>query len=428
VDEQGSARIDRRELLRRGAVGAAAAGVLGSSAGQALAGTSARAASAGVELWHWQAGNAYPDIFAAAGKRWSAKSGGKFHQTSVPYNSYWAKFKTAVAGGSTPDVMEMSWTGQYHDLIKAKTLAPLDPALKKGFPAFFQTVMDSLAYQGKHYAIPLDLNTLTIAYNKNLFAKLHLKVPKTLDELIALAKPIRDAGFQPLSVNVKDGWPDGDLWFAQVAYTDPTGQAIRRAETGAIPWTAAPFLRAAENVQKMKAAGLFADGSDATDFNGNIAAFATGQVAMTYPHGNFSTGIIAKAVGSKFAWDLFPFPPLKAGAKPLATGGPAIIWSIPAKAKNPEGALDFMRDTTDKIGFAALVKENFIPSAKASVASNPSAIYRRMVSFQPTAATRAIFVPAVYTALLNEMQALVGGSSKPQNVVSAMQKAAKSAK
>src|SRR5207302_10814034 len=129
---------DRRELLRRGAVFAAATGVLG-GAEEALAGV---AAGPGLEVWHWQAGNAYPDIFGAAGKRWSTKTGGKFHQTSVPYASYWAKFKTAVAGGSTPDVMEMSWTGQYHDLIKAKTLAPLDAALTNGFPALFKTVMD----------------------------------------------------------------------------------------------------------------------------------------------------------------------------------------------------------------------------------------------------------------------------------------------
>jgi raffinose/stachyose/melibiose transport system substrate-binding protein len=422
VDEQQSARIDRRELLRRGAVGAAAVGALG-TAGRAFAGTSARAAGEGLELWHWQAGNAYPDIFAAAGKRWSAKSGGKFHQTSVPYNSYWAKFKTAVAGGSTPDVMEMSWTGQYHDLIKAKTLTPLDPALKKGFPAFFQTVMDSLAYQGKHYAIPLDLNTLTIAYNKDLFAKLGLKVPRTLDQLLALVKPIRDAGYQPMSVNIKDGWPDGDLWFAQVAYTDATDKAIRRAEVGALPWTARPFLQAAENVKRMKDGGLFADGAESLDFNSNIAAFATGRVAMTYPHGNFSTGIIAKAVGKKFKWDLFPFPPLNAGQKPRATGGPAIIWSVPAKAKNPDGAIEYMRLTTNPDGFKQLVKNNFIPGAKASIAGNPSPIYHRMVSFQPTAATRAIFVPEVYTALLNSMQGLLTSGGSASDVVKALAKA-----
>jgi raffinose/stachyose/melibiose transport system substrate-binding protein len=421
VDESHSTvGLDRRQLLLRGAALATAVGTFG-SVERAMA---ASRAGAGLELWHWQAGNAYPDIFAAAGKRWSEKTQGKFHQTSVPYGSYWAKFKTAVAGGSTPDVMEMSWTGQYRDLIKANTLAPLDSSLTKGFPAFYKTVMDSLLFRGKHYAIPLDLNTLTIAYNKNLFAKLGLKLPRTLDQLIALAKPIRDAGYQPMTVNVKDGWPDGDLWFAQVAYTDPTDKAIRQAEVGAVPWTAKAFVQAAENVKRMKDAGLFADGSESTDFNGNIAAFATGQVAMSYPNGNFNTGIIAKAVGKKFAWDLFPFPPLSASQKPRATGGPAIIWSVPAKAKNPDGALEYMRLTTDPTGFGALVKENFIPSAKANVSSNPSAIYHRMVSFQPTAATRAIFVPEVYTALLNSMQALLTGDSTPGDVAKALAKAA----
>ena len=112
--------MDRRQLLLRGAALATAVGTFGSVERAMAAGR----AGGGLELWHWQAGNAYPDIFGAAGKRWSTKTEGKFHQTSVPYTSYWAKFKTAVAGGSTPDVMEMSWTGQYRDLIKANTLAP----------------------------------------------------------------------------------------------------------------------------------------------------------------------------------------------------------------------------------------------------------------------------------------------------------------
>ena len=84
-----------------------------------------------------------------------------------------------------------------------------------------------------------------------------------------------------------------------------------------------------------------------------------------------------------------------------------------------------MRLTTDPTGFKELVKENFIPSAKANTSSNPSAIYHRMVSFQPTAATRAIFVPEVYTALLNSMQALVTGGSSAKDVATALAKAAK---
>jgi raffinose/stachyose/melibiose transport system substrate-binding protein len=378
-----------------------------------------------VQLWHWQQqATGYPDVFQAANDRFNAKYGDDVQMTSIDFPSYFAKFKTAVAGGDPPDLMEMSWTGDYRDVIKAGALLPLDSALAGGFPKFYKPVMDSLRYNGHIYGIPIDLNTLTIAYNKSIFQKLHLNVPTTYAKLLAMAKPIRKAGYQPLTVNEKDAWPGGDLWFAQVAYTDKSRNAIRQAELGKVKWTDPRFLAAAKNVQQLKKSGLLADGSNSTDFVGNVAAFARGQIAMAYPVGNFNTGLIDKGVGKRFKYDLFPFPPLKAG-KPVATGGPAIILSVPAKAKNPDKAINLIRLMTDATGQQELVKRNFIPSAPANISSNPSAIYRRMVSFQATAQTRAIFVPTVYTALLNGIQGLLAGSKSPEQVVRSMQAAMK---
>jgi ABC-type glycerol-3-phosphate transport system substrate-binding protein len=208
-----------------------------------------------------------------------------------------------------------------------------------------------------------------------------------------------------------------------VGYTDPSDRAIRQAETGAVKWTDARFLKAAQAAQSLQKAGLFAQGSDSLDFNGATALFAAGRAAMFYPVGNFDTGIIDKTSGGKLKYDLFPFPPLHAGQKPRATGGPAIIWSVPAKAKNPQGAFDYIKLTTDPASNKELVKRNFIPASKADISSNHSAIYHRMVGFQPTAATRAIFIPKVYTALTNTMTALLSGNGSPQDVVNEMEKA-----
>jgi len=415
--------LTREELLRRGAALAAGAGVLGGSVGEAFARSGA---GGNLQVWAWQprTGNGYPDIFDAAGKRWqSANKGGHYSYTTVPFPDYFTKFKTASAGGSPPDVMEMSWTGDYHDVVNAKTLAPLD-SLLPSLPKFYPAVLNSLRVNGKVYAIPLDLNTLTIAYNKDIFAKLKLQPPKTLAQLLALAKPIRDGGYEPLAVNLKDGWPCGDVWFAMVAYTDPSDKAIRLAETGAVKWTDPRFLKAAQAAQSIQKAGLFAAGSESLDFNGAAALFSAGRAAMFYPTGNFDTGVIDKTSGGKVKYDLFPIPPLHAGQKPRATGGPAIIWSVPAKAKNQQGAFDYIKLTTDPTGNKELIKRNFIPASAANISSNTSAIYHRMVSFQPTAATRAIFVPEVYTALTNTMTALLTGHASPQDVVNEMQKAA----
>lgn len=412
--------VRRRALLAGLAALVAVGGVF---AGLATGATGQRKAAT-LQMWHWQQqATGYPDVFQAAIDRFKAKSGNDVQMTSIDFPSFFAKFKTAVAGGAAPDLIEMSWTGDYRDLIKAGTLMPLDSALDSGFPKFYKPVMDSLRFNGHIYGIPIDLNTLTIAYNKGLFAKLHLTVPKTYAALLAMAKPIRAAGYQPLTVNLKDGWPEGDLWFAQVAYTDRSENAIRRAELGKVKWTDPRLLAAVANVQKLKTSGLLADGSDSTDFVGNVAAFAHGRIAMAYPVGNFNTGLIDKAVGGSFKYDLFPFPPLQAGQKPLATGGPAIILSVPAGSKNAAAAIDLIRLMTDPTGQKELVKRNFIPSAPADISSNPSAIYRRMVSFQATAQTRAIFVPPVYTALLNAVQGMLTGNKTPLQVVKAMQAA-----
>jgi raffinose/stachyose/melibiose transport system substrate-binding protein len=376
-----------------------------------------------LEMWHWQQpATGYPAVFQASIDRFTKKYGDNVQMSSLDYTTYFAKFKTAVAGGTVPDLMEMSWTGDYRDLIKAGALTPLDSALKTGFPKFYKPVMDSLTYKGHVYGIPIDLNTLTIAYNKTIFSKLHLKIPKTFSQLLAMAKPIRAAGYQPMTINLKDGWPEGDLWFAQVAYTDPSETAIRQAELGKVKWTDPRFLKAAKNVQLLKTSGLLADGSDSTDFTGNVAAFSRGQIAMAYPVGNFNTGLINQGVNLSFKYGLFPFPPLKAGQKTFATGGPAIILSVPAKAKNATAAINLIRLMTDPTGQSALISSNFIPSAPANISSNTSGIYHRMVSFQPTAQTRAIFVPTVYTALLNGIQGMLTGSESPQQVVQGMQK------
>jgi raffinose/stachyose/melibiose transport system substrate-binding protein len=416
--------LSRAELIRRGAALAAGATMFGSVAESAFART---VASNNIEVWAWQprTGNGYPDVFDAAGKRWqAAHKGGHYHYTVIDFPSYFTKFKTASAGGNPPDVMEMSWTGQYHDVVAAKTLAPLD-ALLPSLPKFYPAVLNSLRVNGKVYAIPLDLNTLTISYNKDIFAKLNLTPPTTFAELLALAKPIRAGGFEPLAVNLKDGWPAGDIWFAMVGYTDPSDKAIRQAETGAVKWTDPRFLKAAEAAQSIQKAGLFAQGSDSLDFNGATALFASGRAAMFYPVGNFDTGVIDKASGGNVKYDLFPFPPLVAGQRSRATGGPAIIWSVPAKAKNQKGAFDYLKLSTDAASSKELIKRNFIPASKANISSNNAAIYHRMVGFQPTAATRAIFLPKVYTALTNTMTALLSGSGSPQDVVNEMENAAK---
>jgi raffinose/stachyose/melibiose transport system substrate-binding protein len=271
----------------------------------------------------------------------------------------------------------------------------------------------------------MDLNTLTVAYNKDIFANLGLKVPTTLDELLALVPKIKAAGLQPMSLNAKDQWPNGDLWFSQLAYTDPNAMQLRKAEAGKAPWDSPQFLDAANNIQKMAKAGVFSENSASLDFTGAYTEFATGKSAMVYPVGNFATPLLDSIGKGKINYGLFPLPPPSPGPA-RATGGAAIIWSIPAKTKNADAALTLARVFSGPFGTKTLIANNYIPAFKTSVASNHSPIFKKMVSFQANAATRSMFLPQVNTALLSEMTAVITGSASGQDLVAALAKAAKS--
>ena len=105
-------------------------------------------------------------------------------------------------------------SGEYGDML----LVP--PSLARDEYSQFFSPLDDLDLQGKiefedefsydnHlYGVTSGVNAKGIVYNKKAFEKAGIKdVPKTLDELYADAKKLKEAGVVPLATNFKDAWP-----------------------------------------------------------------------------------------------------------------------------------------------------------------------------------------------------------------------------
>ncbi len=60
---------------------------------------------------------------------------------------------------------------------------------------------------GKQYFVPLTTYPWAIFYRKSVFKQHGYQIPKTLDELTALAKQMQKDGLVPLAFADKDGWP-----------------------------------------------------------------------------------------------------------------------------------------------------------------------------------------------------------------------------
>jgi multiple sugar transport system substrate-binding protein len=134
-------------------------------------------------------------------KRFEAENPGiKVKHTHVPYDDFRLKIAAAIPAGQGPDVVQLFY-GWLQDYLKAKLLQPLPTELfdaaeieRDFFPLVKQMKVD-----GRYYAVPTAVRSLSLFWNKKLFTEAGLdpaKPPQTLDELLDMAKKLtkRDGG------------------------------------------------------------------------------------------------------------------------------------------------------------------------------------------------------------------------------------------
>ncbi len=270
--------------------------------------------------------------------------------------------------------------------------------------------MNAISVDGDDWAVPLDLNTLQIAYNINMFDELEVEIPNSQDELKTLAATLADNGKFGIAQGTKDLWTAADSFFAQVAYTDPTHTLMAKADAGEIGWDDPVFLQAAQNVLDLVEAGVYTPGVNSMDaFVGAKDLFVQQQSAMFYPVGNFITGGITADIDGAFEYSLFPTPPLNAGDEFLPTGGVAEMFVISKDSANTDMAIEFLRYLTNDEGKDVLVANDFIPSSDyTGDLSAKSDLYQNMLDAQSKVQSRVVYNTEVYSSIMNGMQGIFG--------------------
>jgi ABC-type glycerol-3-phosphate transport system substrate-binding protein len=402
--------------------------VLTSLAALVLVGStfSAHAQSTTLEYWTWNNEGDYVKVDEAAIARFEAVNPDiKVQVTYVPYADYMTKLKAALAAGQPPDIFQVPWDSGFRDLADSGGLAPMGEILSTGFPPISQAAKDFVTLNGEVWALPFDLNTLQIAYNKTLFSELGLAPPATSDELKAIAAKLKEAGKFGIALGTKDKWAGGDTWFAQLVYVDPTGTKLSDADAGKLGWDDAAFAAAGDRVADLVANGVFSPGASSMGaFNESLDLFVSGTSGMFYPVGNFISGGINDKVGGDFEWGLFPFPG-DAGQTPNPTGGIARMFSMAKDNPDNAAAADFLRTLTDADGAKTLVEYNFIPSWPVDVPTNASELLTNFIAAQANARSRTIYTPPVNAALLDGMQAILDGNGTGAELSAALAAAAK---
>jgi multiple sugar transport system substrate-binding protein len=268
-------------------------------------------------------------------------------QANVPFSDYQTRFRTLLAGGSPPDVMEIN-NDFLREMSDKKTVLDLTKYIessKINKDDYFKSAYDfslmpdpsgsGTVQSGQVIAI----NTRQIFYNKTMFLEAGVPLPPTTwtdegwkwDDFLAAAKATTkgpdqwgaivntDTAFEN-TFSVNNGGP-GTFSEDGLKFSLADQEGIE-----AVQWVADLAL-------KHKVSPPWGElQADQTD----LRLFASGKLAMLFGASGNSVYFQENAKG--FEWDIAPVP----GKVRQQEEGGTIIWVIPAKGKNPDAAWKYL--------------------------------------------------------------------------------------
>lgn len=304
----------------------------GSSSGSVAPSTSAKRTITVIANW----GGGERDAFQKVIDAFTAK-------TSIPVNyeqsrNLEALVRTRVAGGNPPDIAFEPRPGALAEFAKAGNLIPLDEPVGKEIldpKAVDAAIGKSFQELGRvngtlyGYLFKADSKS-TIWYKPASLQAVGGSVPKTWDDLIALANKYKAAGKTPFGSGGKDGWVLTD-WFENILARVATPKVYNDLHvTHKVAWTDPSVKKALTTfAQLFGSPGYFPGGGQGivgTAFTEGIAqAFGKTPTAEMFYEGGFVGVIIGTDVNKDLKpgtdFDFFTFPPIDATYGTPITGG-----------------------------------------------------------------------------------------------------------
>ena len=311
------------------------------------------------------------DFFQQAAKEYSEKHPG----TNVEVwgsNRVWEQLQPRYVSGDVPDMCWNGWGMDEWKLIYEGQLMDLTTALDspgydgkgKWRDSFEEKFLLLGQNDGKQYLVPYHVNVNGWWYNPVLFKKNGWEVPKSYEDLLALCAKIKAKGIAPITFQ---GQYPYYMWTGfMIPWIISTGgieayDAMQQMKPGA--WNSPAVVRAAEMVCELRDKGYFQNGAIGLSHTQSQTEFLNNRVAMI-PCGSWLYSEMSKDIPSikeknADAGEMqFMMPPVPLNAKdPTALGIGIEPFSVPAKAKNAQKAIDYFKFITTKEKAQQFVRE-----------------------------------------------------------------------
>ncbi|HEY4430412.1 MAG TPA: extracellular solute-binding protein, partial [Paenibacillus sp.] len=340
---------------------------------------------------------------------------------------YKSKLKVLAASNDLPDI-GFTWAAGFMDpYVRGNKFAVVDDLLRGELKGkFVAGTTEGYSFDGKTYALPVELNIVPVYYNKEIFSEFNLKPPQTLDDLKVIIRTLNNNGITPVTLGGKDGWP-ASFWYMYLADRIGGPDLMDKAVADQ-DFTDPSLLEAARQVQELVNLNTFIKGYNGLSndeakvqfMNGKSAMFVTG----TWELPDFTT---TTNIAQEFKVNIgyFKFPTVEGGKGNVDdwVGGPGTGLFVSENSKHALEAKEFVSFFVQKWGEHSVVNAGVIPATKVDTASiKLPQMFIDLLNELNKANKVTLYLdtqmkPVASTIHMNQIQALFGEAVTPEEFI-----------
>lgn len=274
-------------------------------------------------------------------------------------------------GGNPPDVVDNTGAGRLDiaTLVNAKQVADLTDLLdapsldqdgKKVRDTLLPGVVDDGTFGGSMVALNFTYTVWGLWYSKPFFAQREWAYPKTWDEMVALCETIKKGGVAPWTYQGKYPEYINDPLLSMAAKIGGPDlvKAVDNLQPGA--WKQDGLIQAATAFAELAGKGYIMSGSEALSHTEAQAAWCQKKAAFI-PCGSWLESEQKGVAPAGFDMVMGPVPSRTSSDRLPVTAVEAASsesFVVPAKAKNPQGGMEYLRILFSKGSATAFAKAN----------------------------------------------------------------------
>ncbi|MDD9270519.1 ABC transporter substrate-binding protein [Paenibacillus sp. GCM10023248] len=256
----------------------------GSSASTPAATGSAESSKKDVTLTYIASQGWIKDTEMQLAKKFESETGIRIDYQIIPADQYFNVLKTKLNAKEGPDLFGGQSGKSEISLNYNVEKNAVDLSDQEWVKREDKLSLEQLSLNGKVYALTIwdTGNSFVVVYNKKIFEKLGLHIPKTYEEFKQASLKIKQAGITPLYEPIADGWHHV-LWFAEPGprYDEVTPNLYNDLNANKKKFVDDPTMKASlTQLKEMYDLGFFGDNAFSDTGADTANKLASGKYAM----------------------------------------------------------------------------------------------------------------------------------------------------